>query len=53
MKKVYFYIIFIFIMLLSSYDVHALKSTSSELTGRNICEKFELALANTSKLAHS
>lgn len=36
-----------FIISLSFYDVSALKSTSSELTGRSVCEKIELALANS------
>ena len=44
--KRYFLVIMFLIISFSFYDVHALKSGSSELTGRSVCDKFELALAN-------
>lgn len=45
MKK-YLYIV-LFVMLSFSFNVSALKSTDSALTGRNVCPKIELAKANS------
>lgn len=45
MKKIVFKFIFAFIMLFSFNNIFAL--TSSEIASRNVCEKFELALANS------
>lgn len=47
MKRIYINIIIVFIMLFSCYKVDALKSGSSELSGRTVCETFEVALANS------
>lgn len=45
MKKVVFFLL-VFLLLFISPNVYALKSNSTELSERNICDKFELALAN-------
>ena len=45
MKK--FNILVLFIMLSFSFNVYALKRNSNDLKNRNVCEKIELAKANT------
>ena len=50
-KKIILKLLFVFIMTLITFNfgcinVSALKSTSSELTGRAVCENIELAMAN-------
>ena len=47
MKRLIFKVFFVFVILFSFNNVFALKSTSSELTDRNVCESFEVALANS------
>jgi len=47
MKRIYFNIITVFIMLFSFYNVNALKSNSTDLSNRTVCETFEVALANS------
>lgn len=46
MKKNIFKIIFIFVIAFIFFEVNALSSTSGELLDRNVCENFELAMAN-------
>lgn len=47
MKTKIIKLLFIFIIAFCYKDVSALKSTSSELTKRNVCENIELAIANS------